>query len=113
MDFISWLFTFETQVKLLESAQFERMRFFGIAGGLSSLTAVNTDAIPRYFPFILGHVPHSGYLKFPDRLPASWELMRDEVVIPWFENAIIGSETKQTLADSLAQWRLRQPDLYR
>jgi len=112
-DFISWLFTFETQVNLLQSAQFERMRFFGIAGGLSSLTAVNTDAIPRFFPFVLGHIPHGGDLEFPRKLPAGWELMRDEVVIPWIERAVLAQGANDTLAGSLAQWRLRRPDLYR
>ena len=111
--FLSWLFTYETQVKLLESAQFERMRFFGIAGGLSSLTAVNTDAIPRFFPFILGHVPHENFLDFPERLPVSWERKRAEVIIPWFSDAISESGAGETLADTLAQWRLRQPELYR
>jgi len=112
-EFISWLVSFETQVKLLESAQFNRMRFFGIAGGLSSLTAVNTDAIPRFFSFILGHIPHGGYLEFPNRLSASWERMRDEVIIPWFGRALSDVESNGNLADSFAQWKLRQPELYR
>jgi ABC-type glycerol-3-phosphate transport system substrate-binding protein len=111
--FISWLFAYETQVKLLETAQFERMRSFGIANGFSSLTAINTDVIPQYFPFVLGHIPHSGYLEFPDRLPESWRQMREEVILPWFAEAVSPSHEESSLAESLAQWRLRQPDLYR
>jgi ABC-type glycerol-3-phosphate transport system substrate-binding protein len=112
-DFVSWLFRYETQVKLLESAQFERMRFFGIAGGLSSLIAVNMDAIPRFFPFMLGHIPDSSFLDFPERLPKSWERMRAEVIIPWLAEAISETGNPVSLADNLSQWRLRQPDLYR
>lgn len=112
-DFLLWLFDYQTQVKLLESAQFRRMRFFGIAGGFSSITSVNTDALPRFFPFVLGHIPHGGYLGFPDRLPASWELMRTEVVAPWFAAAASETGTESDLASQLSQWRLRQPELYR
>lgn len=112
-DFICWLSSYETQVKLLESAQFQRMRFFGIAGGLSAITAVNTDAIPRFFPFMLGHIPHSGYLAFPRRLPASWEMMRSEVIVPWFTTALSETGAAATLADAIARWRLRQPAFYR
>ena len=111
-EFITWLFSYDTQVKLLESAQFQRTRSFGIAGGLSSLTSVNTDAMPRFYPFIHGHIPHGGLLEFPARLPESWERMRSEVIIPWFREALSPVEEKGSLADSLAQWRLRQPELY-
>lgn len=111
--FISWLFSYDTQVALLESAQFKRMRFFGFAGGLSSLSAVNTDAIPRFFPFLLGHIPHGGYLDFPHRLPKSWERMREEVIIPWLADSVSEEGSTETLADSLARWRLRQPEAYR
>ncbi len=112
-SFISWLCSYETQVKLLESAQFDRMRFFGVAGGLSSLPAVNTDAIPRFFPFLLGHIPHGNFLDFPKRLPISWDRMKAKVIIPWFEDAVDEDGAAESLADSLAKWRLGQPALYR
>ena len=112
-EFITWLFSYDTQTKLLESAQFERTRSFGIAGGLSSLTAVNTDALPRFYPFIHGHIPHGGLLEFPARLPESWERLRAEVIIPWLTTALSPDQEGGSLAESMVQWQRGQPELYR
>lgn len=112
-EFIAWLFTYDTQIKLLESAQFERTRSFGIAGGLSSITSVNTDALPRFYPFLHGHILHEGLLEFPARLPGSWERMRREVIIPWLTKALPPGNAENSLGEELAQWQLRQPELYR
>ncbi|MBT3271700.1 MAG: hypothetical protein HN368_00990 [Spirochaetales bacterium] len=112
-DFLAWLFLPETQDKLLESAAFERMRSFGVANGLSSLASVNGNLLPRYFDFLLGHIPDGADIRFPNRLPESWEEARSNVIFPWFSDVTEDGETEHQLADLLRQWQLQHPDLYR
>jgi hypothetical protein len=110
--FLSWLFKPATQVKLLETAKFERMRSFGIAGGLSSLVSVNIDALPRFFPFLIGHLPDRDLLDFPNRLPEGWEDMRDSIIVPWLSAATSPDADPKPLGEHIRQWRLQQPGLY-
>ena len=110
--FISWLFQPSTQARLLETAQFERMRSIGIAGGLSSIPSVNTDSLTRYFDFLHGHIPDRDTLVFPNRLPESWEEIRAEVITPWISDAM-SLEELEPLSERLRQWRLQQPEYLR
>ena len=110
--FLSWLFMPETQVKLLETAQFDRMRSFGVAGGLSSVVSVNIDALPRFFPFLIGHIPDRDLLDFPNRLPEGWEDMRDSIIVPWLSAATSREPGPKPLGEHIRQWRLQQPGLY-
>ena len=108
---ISWFFMPETQSRLLESAQFSRMRVFGIAGGFSSLEVVNTSSLPRYFPFLLGHVPGAESLKFPSPLPVSWPAMKRDVVFPWLLEISGTGEQIESLAERLRTWQLQHPEV--
>ncbi len=81
--FLLWFFSQETQEELIRSTQFKRMRTFGIAEGFSSLPAVNENLIPQYFPSLVGHIPPESFLSFPSPLPARWNTIRQEVLIPW------------------------------
>ena len=109
--FISWFFLPETQSRLLESAQFSRMRVFGIAGGFSSLEVVNTSSLPRYFPFLLGHVPGAESLKFPSPLPVSWPSMKLDIVFPWLLEMSGTGEQIESLGERLRTWQLQHPEV--
>ena len=113
LDFIAWLVNGATQERLLETAQFERMRSFGFAGGFSSVIAVNTNVLPRYFPFLIGHIPHEENLVFPVPLPESWRSIKTEVLYPWLVEAVSNAEIEESLSSRINQWHLQQPDLYR
>ena len=111
--FLAWLFDPVTQGKLLETAQFERTRSFGLAGGFSSLISINVDALPRYFPFLIGHVPDGDSLDFPNRLPEAWADLRNSVIIPWLSTASKLDATAVPLSEAIRLWRLQQHELYR
>ena len=111
--FISWLLNSSTQERLLESAQFERMRIFGFAGGFSSIVSVNSNVLPRYFPFLIGHIPNEESLAFPVPLPENWQDIKAEVIFPWLLEAVSTDDFSEPLSNRVNQWLLHQPDLYR
>ena len=112
-EFISWLLSAKTQDQLLELAQFERMRSFGFAGGFSSVISVNSNVLPRYFPFLIGHIPNEESLVFPSPLPESWHEIKTEVLFPWLYEEVSAKEPSEALSDRMKQWLLQQPELYR
>lgn len=64
--FIKWLMDQDVQQSLILKAKGMDIRSFGLAGGFSANKKVNTGALPKLYPFIMGHIPTEGLLKFID-----------------------------------------------
>ncbi|WP_245537680.1 hypothetical protein [Sediminispirochaeta smaragdinae] len=109
--FLLWFFQSDTQKKLLESSQFKRMRTFGIADGFSSLSSINEEIIPQYFPSLVGHIPPENYLSFPLPLPSRWNAMRKDVIIPWLLEKASADDPDQIpdLSERLETWYRQKP----
>ncbi len=107
--FLSWFFRLDTQRELLESSQFKRIREFGIARGFSSLYLVNELDFPRYYPVLIGIIPSQREILFPRILPAEWEKIRSEVVIPWMMREVRYQQEEYSLEESIQNWYNRQP----
>lgn len=108
MAFLAWFFNTETQEKLLASAQFKRVRSFGIAGGFSSIQSVNELALPKYFPGITGRVPAPGQLNFPPALPGSWKRIKREVIFPFLREQAAAERGIDSLEEQLLTWYTQQ-----
>lgn len=104
--FLLWFFSRETQIELIRSAQFKRMRTFGIAEGLSSLRSINEEIIPQFYPSLVGHIPPENFLSFPPPLPPRWNSIRKEVVIPWLLETAAEAEPERagSLQERLDVW---------
>jgi hypothetical protein len=106
--FIIWLLDAETQKTLLESSHFKRTRTFGICDGLSSITSVNQLLIPAHYTRMIGAVPGPEYIDFPKNLPAEWQQITNDVLIPWLLNQNSEEPLAEPLAETLKTWTLQE-----
>ncbi len=108
--FIIWFFNEKTQKDLLDRSK--KMgtlsHSFGISGGFSSIRTVNERVFPLLYPALLGHLPPSDTLAVPRILPDNWETLKQEIVIPYLNEAVTAgkdAETSvETLNDRIATW---------
>ena len=107
--FITWLYSLETQEKLLMKKETENLpsKDFGIAGGFSSLKPITEKVFPQYYPLLLPHLPQNGSLKTPLILPTNWETLKTEIIFPYLLEATATSrENKKeaSLEEKLREW---------
>lgn len=108
--FLIWFFSEETQRKLLERSRdmgiFDQS--FGISGGFSSLREVNERAFPLFYPILFGHLPPTDALSVPRILPNDWYKVKEEVILPFLESAVIAEpaieDPNRILQERLAAW---------
>ncbi|MGD9939778.1 MAG: hypothetical protein AB7T74_08245 [Clostridia bacterium] len=88
--FLKWFYTEGTQKKILDDARRFRSieSSFGVAGGFSSIRAVNEKLFPLYYPSLLGRLPPGSYLSVPPALPSYWPDLRHEVILPFLVDAM-------------------------
>lgn len=108
--FVSWLFREESQAAVLELSKGTRAieSNFGIAGGFSSLRAVNEKTFAKHYPSLLGHMPPAGSLAVPAALPEDWPSLKSEVLEPWLLGATASggqAEDSAELSKLLAERR--------
>ena len=103
--FITWLYSLETQEKLLMKKQMMNLpsKEFGIAGGFSSLKPITEKVFPQYYPLLLSHLPQNGTLKTPLILPTDWETLKKEIIFPYLLEATVYSEDKHEEVSSLKE----------
>ncbi len=106
--FLVWMLSADTQRTLLESAQFKRLRVFGICDGLSTISEINEKVIPEYYTRLIGLIPPSEYLRVPASLPADWDEIRDGVFIPWLMDQISETPRMPAVSDRLRTWLLQE-----
>ena len=102
--FLLWLFQEETQKELLEIGRRKRLGTFGIAGGFSSLKAVNEREFPQIYPRLIGRIPPEELLYTAGPLPENWGEVKSQVLIPWLREAVT-SLTPPAEADLAARLR--------
>jgi hypothetical protein len=100
--FVAWLFREESQDAILELSERTRATEsnFGIAGGFSSMRAVNEKYFSKRYPSLLGHMPPAGSLAVPSALPEDWPSLRTEVLEPWLLGATASAGSAE---DSIAE----------
>lgn len=106
--FILWLLDEDTQKTLIESSHFKRTRTFGISEGLSSLKSINGLVMPAHYTRLIGAIPGSEYLGFPKTLPADWQQIRNDVIIPWMLEQNSAEPPSDSLAEILKTWTLQE-----
>ncbi len=109
VEFIYWLFSPDTQKKLLKSTQIKRLDTFGFANGFSSLPGVNENAMPIMYPNLAGLVPPESSLLFPKSLPSYWLELKTDVIIPWFYDRSGDSPQEITLQGAIEEWLKQRP----
>ena len=89
-DFIEWFLSAETQRAILERKAKQNLDIhqFGIAGGFSSIKEVNEHILPLYKTMLLRNTPPTDMLGVPEKLPADWELIKEQTVIPYLRDEI-------------------------
>ena len=89
-DFIEWFLNAETQRAILERKAKQNLDIhqFGIAGGFSSIKEVNEHILPLYKTMLLRNTPPTDMLGIPEKLPADWELIKEQTVIPYLRDEI-------------------------
>ena len=109
--FLKWFFKEANQKKILEKAKSTGcMDFsFGLAGGFSSIRAVDDRIFPLYYPTLPGRVPAPEKLAMPATLPHDWPAIRENVVAPWIQDALAqdgdGIDSAASLTSRLAEYR--------
>ena len=107
--FITWLLDPKTQSTLLNDSQYKRMRHFGLAGGFSSLQTVNEVELPKHFPELVGHIPPSEYLSYPQALPDIWNDLKKDGILPWIQSQLTSEPQNRSLKESIERWMNQQP----
>lgn len=107
--FLRWFFRPQTQSQLLEMTHYERIKSFGLGGGLSALSVVDDRDFPQHYPTLLGRIPTAKQLVFPSSLPSDWADLKADVIIPWMKSETLSSGSGQTLGAKLKSWRLQKP----
>jgi len=107
--FLQWFYRPVTQRRLLEASRDEHLKVFGIANGLSALPQVNEHDFPQSYPFLISRIPQVDSLAFPKPLPADWEGIKSDVLVPWLNHEILSPATDQPLRERLKAWRLQRP----
>jgi len=108
--FLLWFFQEKTLAKLLDESQIKQLTSFGISNGFSTFPAINDREFPKHYPSLLGHIPKNFDLLFPPALPKNWQLMQEEVVRPWLQQAASTDQPTPALAEQIKQWLLQQGD---
>jgi ABC-type glycerol-3-phosphate transport system substrate-binding protein len=111
--FVQWFYKEETQRSLLDFAKkYRTMEIsFGIAGGFSSIQAVNEEIYPLFYPGLLGHVPPSDFISPPNILPKDWTVLKSRVVMPYLRDRASGNAKSAgaTLEQRIADWYRQNP----
>ncbi len=107
-QFLKWFFKPETQKLLLDSANFNRMRTFGIADGFSSLSIVNQIDFPVIYPALVGQIPPDRFLEFPNQLPRNWSSLKNEIIIPWMLKKTSPDHGDEDLNEVIEKWILQR-----
>jgi hypothetical protein len=108
--FIAWLYQPSTQERILEKNRFLRIRSFGVVNGFSSIKTVNREIFPLYYPDLLGKIPPADIIKAPPVLPARWETLKTDVVIPIINDVLLledeasDDKIKTIMAEAVGSW---------
>lgn len=89
-DFIEWFLSTETQRTILERKAKQNLDIyrFGIAGGFSSIREVNEHILPLYKTMLLTNTPPTDMLGIPEKLPADWELIKEQIIVPYIRDEV-------------------------
>ena len=80
--FIKWMMDPQVQQNLILNARTMDIRSFGLAGGFSSIKKVNTESLPKLYPFINGSIPREELIMFPAPCQPDWYAVKKDTVIP-------------------------------
>jgi len=83
--FLAWFFQTETQNRLIRQFHTDEDRNFGLAQGISSLTAANSGALVEVFPELAGRLPTAEQVTFWPALPLDWSTLKSTVLRPWLD----------------------------
>jgi len=106
--FMAWFFSERTQTEILERNRIQGTlnRSFGIAGGFSSLRPVTERVLPLFYPALIGHLPPAESLETPRILPANWNSLRSQAIVPWLTEQTNGTaQAGQSLQERIAVWQ--------
>jgi hypothetical protein len=103
--FLTWVYQPEIQARLLQINQEKRLDTFGIAGGFSSLRVVNERQFPQIYRQLLGRIPPEQLLVFSKSLPVDWGEQKEQIVIPWLVNYVLGQTDEEYLSQRLSEFR--------
>ncbi len=107
-DLVSWFYEAETQEALLRMVVSKQLSTFGIAGGFSAFPEVNELVFPRVYPSLLGRIPPERMLSPPRLVPKNWGEIKDDVVHPWFGEAVATGTSQSVLEDRIRAWVLQK-----
>jgi ABC-type glycerol-3-phosphate transport system substrate-binding protein len=106
--FILWFFKVESQRQLMEYFKINRINenVFGICGGFSTLSPVTDQIFPRFYPDLLGRMPHSDYFILPNILPGNWAAIKEKVILPYLHDRARKENTEDvySLERRLSDW---------
>jgi ABC-type glycerol-3-phosphate transport system substrate-binding protein len=110
--FLEWFFSEDTQARLLEKVRTLRLSEsqFGIAGGFSSVRKVTETVLPEYYPDMADRVPPHAFLDAPLPMPAHWESIKEEVILPWLRSAAGKGSPSGSLTSAISLWLDSNPD---
>ena len=107
-NFLSWFFTEETQLRLLERNKELNLGTsgFGIAGGFSSIKIVNERMSQSYYNSLMGNIPDDKNLLMPEILPPLWDTLKIKVVLPYLLDSSNTDSFKDSasLEERIANW---------
>jgi hypothetical protein len=84
--------------------QAKRLSTFGLADGFSSLRRVTEREFPQIYPLFIGRIPPAELLDFPGSLPAEWETLKKEALVPWARDFLSSGAPPDQASQALQSW---------
>jgi len=110
-EFLVWLFTPETQEFLIQAKAERRIPRFGLFGGFSTLSSINTGILTTLYPQLQGRLVPDDLLTAPPLLPRYWNEAIREVLLPLLQDQNISpQEMSGALSGRMNQWYLQRGD---
>ena len=107
--FITWFLSEENQKIILE--EMKKQNFvsynFGIAGGFSSLKAINETTFSSFYPKLLGNMPPEENLHEISPLPSKWQSLKERVVEVYLQDAVDTTKENPSVSmeSLIAEWK--------
>ncbi|MEM5947394.1 hypothetical protein WKV44_02445 [Spirochaetia bacterium 38H-sp] len=86
--FLNWLFDQDTQKRIIEYTKEQGLPFFGMAGGLSSITEISEAVFPIAYRELAGKIPESEHIMFSPPQEEDIKKFIEKKLLPWLDEIL-------------------------
>ncbi|WP_171832071.1 hypothetical protein [Oceanispirochaeta sp. M1] len=108
--FLNWLLEDSTWEDYLTIVSRNRDESFGFLNGISASEKLNTDLLPRYYPWMKSHTPRAGEFASQTEIESQWTQVWTELFLPLVLESVTNSQFSKDFSNEYRKWLLQNPD---